>query len=87
MPAYSPKICTKNKDSFIARRGLGLKIPLVFLFPQNTYITAVTVGDILMMTWPGEASTQVGFDLQNAAIGLGYENPWVLSLATGFSGR
>ncbi len=42
---------------------------------------AVSVGDILMMTWPGEASTQVGFDLHNAARSLGYDKTWILALA------
>ena len=84
IPTYSPKNCAEDKKSFIARRGLGLKIPLLFLYPQSTYITVAAVGDILMLTWPGEASTQVGFDLHDAVHGLGYENSWFLGLANDY---
>lgn len=84
MPGYSPKICAKNKNSLIAKHGLGLRIPLPFLFPQRTYISAVTVGDILMLTIPGEPSTQVGYSLRDAVADMGHGDPWVLGLANDY---
>lgn len=84
MPGYSPKICAKNKESFIAKHGLGLKIPLIFLYPQSTHISAITVGDILMLTVPGEPSTQVGLNLKQAVAVFGYENPWILGLTNDY---
>ena len=84
MPNRSPKICARDKDSFIAKHGLGLKIPIPFLISQSSYITAVSIGDILMLTVPGEPSTQVGYDLKQAVSDLGYQAPWVLGLANDY---
>lgn len=83
VPAYSPKICAR-RESFIAKHGLGLKIPLFFLYPQRTWLSAVSIGDILILTVPGEASTQVGYDLRNAVTALGQPDPWILGLANDY---
>ena len=83
MPAYSPKVCAR-KGSFLDKYGLGLKIPLPLLYPQRTYLTAVTIGDIMLLTLPGEASTQVGYNLRHAVESLGYDTPWLIGLANDY---
>lgn len=83
VPAHSPKICAR-RGSFLAKHGLGLKLPLFFLYPQRTWLSAVSIGDILMLTVPGEASTQVGYDLRNTVTALGHADPWILGLANDY---
>ena len=83
VPGYSLKICAKE-GSFLAKYGLGLKIPLFFLYPQKTYITAASIGDILMLTVPGEPSTQVGYTLRETIADLGHGDPWILGLANDY---
>jgi neutral ceramidase len=57
-----------------------LKIPLIKLLPMKTSLSTITIGDLTMMTWPGEPTTSVGFQLADVAIKAGHNNPWLFGL-------
>jgi neutral ceramidase len=57
-----------------------LKLPLIKLFPMKTVLSTVTIGDLTMMTWPGEPTTTVGYQLADMAIKAGHKRPWLLGL-------
>lgn len=46
------------------------------------------IGDMnngmVMMTWPGEATTSLGFELKDTARRLGFPNPWFLGLTNDY---
>ena len=44
-----------------------LTVPLGSVFPQETTMTAVTVGDVGWVTFPGEAQTSLGLAIKQAA--------------------
>ena len=58
-----------------------LNIPLFKAFPMTSYLSTVTIGDLTMMTWPGEPTTSMGYKLQDIAIKAGHLNPWVFGLS------
>jgi len=39
-----------------------------------------------MMTWPGEATTDLGFQLRDRAAAAGYADAWNLGLTNGYMG-
>lgn len=61
-----------------------MRIPFGVLFPRKAYISQLKLGDIVMMTWPGEPSTRLGWDLQELAVKKGASDPWVLGLTNDY---
>jgi len=70
---------------FIWRR---LYITLGPVLPWSTHLSLLNLGGvesgITMLTWPGEATTSLGFELKHAARQLGHNNPWILGLANDY---
>lgn len=61
-----------------------VKLKIYPLLPARSYISQATVGDILYLTWPGEPSTQMGYDLQAMARARGASDPIVLGLVNDY---
>jgi hypothetical protein len=61
-----------------------MKISLYKLLPSYSYISKAIVGDITYLTWPGEPSTQLGYDLQNIATAKGHTDPQIISLTNDY---
>ena len=57
-----------------------LKIPLIKAFPMKTVLSTIKIGDLTMLTWPGEPTTSVGYQLRDAVIKTGNKRPWLLGL-------
>jgi hypothetical protein len=51
------------------------------MLPLHSYVSLAKVGDITYLSWPGEASTQLGYNLQAMAKEMGVTDPIVLGLA------
>jgi len=62
-----------------------IRVPLIGLFTMHSYLTQVQLGDITMLTWPGEPTTQLGYNLQDAARKLGVQDPWILGLTNDYT--
>lgn len=62
----------------------GFRLNIFPLLPAQSYISQATVGDLLIMTWPGEPSTQLGYDLQAEAAKKGYARSLVVGLANDY---
>jgi hypothetical protein len=88
-PTFPIKICAKRDGYFkkwmdFVLPGRAGGLPIQFLFPFNAHLSAIQIGDITMMTWPGEASTEIGFRLKDMAKANGHQNPWFLGLTNGY---
>jgi hypothetical protein len=55
-------------------------IPMAGIFPAHTHLSLIKLGGVLMMSWPGEASTSLGFELNHIASKYGFDRNWVLGL-------
>ena len=60
------------------------RVPLFGFFPTNSTITQVKIGDILILTWPGEASSKLGWTLQDQARANGAKDPWFFGLTNDY---
>ncbi|NDF14075.1 hypothetical protein EB061_01980 [bacterium] len=87
IPAWPLKICAK-RDGFYKRwmeiLGRSGGIPMPGFFPTHTRLSMIRLGGILMMTWPGEASTSLGFELNSIAERYGFRKSWVLGLTNDY---
>lgn len=83
IPAPPLKYCLGD-NSFLRKSPVPLRIPIVPFMTQRSYLSIVKVGEITMLTWPGEPSTQLGFDLQAAAKKHGVKDPWILGLTSDY---
>ncbi|MFZ4713438.1 MAG: neutral/alkaline non-lysosomal ceramidase N-terminal domain-containing protein [Bacteriovoracaceae bacterium] len=54
----------------------GMKIKLKKYFPSKSRIWQLQLGPLLFMTWPGEATTELGLRLKNSTNQI----PWILGL-------
>ncbi|MBT7611248.1 MAG: hypothetical protein HN576_15925 [Bacteriovoracaceae bacterium] len=60
-------------------------IPLPFpIFPPTTKLTAAKLGHITLTTWPGEASTTLGYRLEASGKKVGHDQVWVIGLANDY---
>lgn len=57
-----------------------------FLLPSETQVWTIRLGDLALMTWPGEATTSVGFALKQAASKGGRIHPWLMGLTNDYLG-
>lgn len=58
-----------------------LNIGIKKFISSKTFITQVHFGNLWLMTWPGEATTELGTRLISAAQEAGAEDAWVLGLS------
>lgn len=79
LPASTLKFC--GKGSWMERLPKWFKLNLYPLMPSHSYISQSQVGDVTFLSWPGEPSTQLGWDLQNMARNHGVQDPWIVGLA------
>lgn len=61
--------------------GIGKKA-----LPPVGEIKQLVLDDVLMMSWPGEATTDVGFSAKAAGTNSGYKETWNLGLTNGYMG-
>ncbi|MBL7664631.1 MAG: neutral/alkaline non-lysosomal ceramidase N-terminal domain-containing protein [Bacteriovoracaceae bacterium] len=88
MPGFPLKQCAK-RDGYYGNwmkvlPGKIFRIPMYGFFPMTASLTSIQIGDILMMTWPGETSTSLGWELQAMAKKEGYSKSWVLGLTNDY---
>ncbi|MBT3586596.1 MAG: hypothetical protein HN509_16930 [Halobacteriovoraceae bacterium] len=86
IPHVNLRACTKGKlRKFIWSK---INIPLGTLLPWTSTISLIEIGGakdlITMMTWPGEATTSLSFELKDLAKKLGRNNPWFIGLANDY---
>jgi hypothetical protein len=62
----------------------SLRIPVVPFFQTWSSVTAVKLGDVTIMSWPGEPSTSLGWALMNKAKSQGHNDPWVFALTNDY---
>jgi neutral ceramidase len=94
VPFYPLKTCSPQKKQSLLKNWIEKKssllskfkvnIPLYPIFPLSTYLSTAKVGEILMMTWPGEPSTALGWELKNIARKYSNHIPWVLGLTNDY---
>ncbi len=82
LPASPIKFCG---EGWISRLPKWVRVNLFPLLPTHSYISQAQIGDITLLTWPGEPSTQLGWDLQNMAKEHGVSDPWVVGLANDYA--
>ena len=80
-----PKLQLRDcQDGFLGKLPDWIKPSIYPLLPAFSYISQVKVGDITYLTWPGEASTQLGYDLQTIASERGTQDPIFLGLVNDY---
>jgi neutral ceramidase len=55
-------------------------------FPRGYELTHLFLGDVLLMTWPGEATVELGVVAQQIAQRYGVPHAWNLGLSNGYMG-
>ena len=55
-----------------------------FLLPTETRVWNVSLGDLTLMTWPGEPTSSVGLALKDAATEAGARHSWVMGLTNDY---
>jgi neutral ceramidase len=94
----APEFSSVKKKVFVGIPGLPLncqgglfkrapawmKIKIYPLLPASSFISQARVGDMLFMTYPGEPSTQLGYDLQAMAQSKGVVDPIILGLVNDY---
>ena len=80
-PALPMKGC---QAGLFGKLPAWMKVSLFKLLPSRSTISKATVGDITYFTWPGEPSTQIGYDLQALALARGHQDPQIISLANDY---
>ena len=77
-------------DEKLLGRVFGKKFRLPIgkrALPTLTEVKEIEFSDgTLMMSWPGEATTDLGFQLRERARAAGYEDAWNLGLTNGYMG-
>lgn len=72
------------QDGFLGNLPEWIKPSIYPLLPAFSYISMTKVGDMTFLSWPGEASTQLGYDLQKMAASLGHKDPIFLGLVNDY---
>jgi hypothetical protein len=81
IPSYPLKPCV---DGLLAKLPKWFKLSIYPLFPKDSYISQAKVGDILYLSWPGEPSTQLGYNLEKMAQKYNYQDVQVLGLVNDY---
>jgi hypothetical protein len=59
----------------------SLRLHLGPLLNRDTHVLSIRLGDMVMMTWPGEPTTLLGLELRRLAREAGAAQSWVLGLS------
>jgi hypothetical protein len=83
--SFNARGCIKDKTirSLIFKES---RLWIGFLLPSETQVWNIRLGDLTFMTWPGEATTSVGFALKYAATKVGTTHPWFMGLTNDYLG-
>jgi hypothetical protein len=81
IPGTPLKYCV---GGIMKKSPIPLRVPLIGLMGQVAPITAVKIGRITMLTWPGEPSTTLGLQLQDLARKYGHDDAWILGLTNDY---
>lgn len=83
--SFNVRGCIKDKTirSLIFKE---FRLWIGFLLPSETQVWNIQLGDLTLMTWPGEATTSVGFALKHAANKVGVIHPWFMGLTNDYLG-
>lgn len=81
IPGSSLKFCV---EGIFKRSPIPLRAPLPGAFSQRSTLAVVRVGQLTMLTWPGEPSTSLGFELQRIARQRGITDVWILGLTNDY---
>jgi hypothetical protein len=84
VPSSPLKYCSAD-NSILKKAPVPLRVGLFPLMPLKSFISIVEVGGITFLTWPGEPSTELGFELQNIARNNGFPNSWILGLTNDYT--
>lgn len=79
-----PAVPLNCQSGLFSRLPDRARLSIYPLLPAYSYISQVKVGDILYLTWPGEPSTQIGYNLQTLARLKGASDPIVLGLVNDY---
>jgi len=83
IPALPLKF-SSGDNSVLKNSPFLLRLSLFPFMPQYSYITLIKIGSITIFTWPGELSTELGFQLCKVAKENGYLNPWIFGLTNDY---
>jgi hypothetical protein len=64
----------------------NIRVPLPAPPSNRVDLEAIRIGDIMMMTWPGEPTTSLGAALKKIAVQAGAADSWVIGLAGDYKG-
>ena len=83
--SFNVRGCIKDKTirSLIIKE---IRLWIGFLLPSETQVWNIRLGDLTFMTWPGEATTSVGFALKHAAQKAGVTHLWFMGLTNDYLG-
>ena len=80
---YSLKNCIfKPKEGKSTTAG-DPRVPLP-LMQNETFVSVINIGDLRILTWPGELSTQVGYNTRAIAAKHGIEDAWIFGLTNDY---
>ncbi len=82
-PGLYIKECFQSKWSKYIYKHFYLGFGMFINREQS--LAAIKLGDMVMMTVPGEATTSVGFALKDLASKMGSKQSWVLGLTNGYT--
>ena len=80
----APEKETPNHGIQLLTNILGIPVPE--FFPLSTPLWAINWGPVRMMTWPGEATEELGQQLRAAAMNTGAQDAMVLGLTNAHLG-
>jgi hypothetical protein len=78
----SAKPCMENKKGFINKLLSKLSLKLKSL-PNKLLVNTLQIGDMALMSFPGEATTDIGRMMKSLALKAGAKKAWVLGLTNG----
>ena len=79
LPGMSFRNCLGKWNGGESDPGPDPRLPL-WLMQQRTWVSLVSLGNVHMLSWPGEPSVQVGYDTQAMAEAAGFSDSWILGL-------
>ncbi|MGE3342331.1 MAG: neutral/alkaline non-lysosomal ceramidase N-terminal domain-containing protein [Vicinamibacterales bacterium] len=62
------------------------RMPIGGLVPREVELNLIRLGDLAMLTWPGEPTTTLGLAAKGVAGDAGTGQPWILGLTNGYAG-
>jgi hypothetical protein len=80
LPGLGVKACLNAKSDIVQILGDSLMGIAWTAFPTKAEISAIQLGDLELLTWPGEPTTTAGLELKKLALAQGAREAWVFGL-------